>query len=185
MSVAARLSLAVAAMVTLATLGACGPEQPPPATAGTAAPTANRTSTPATAAAPTAVTPERLCATVSIADVARISGFHIVSTKTDMSGDVSVCTFVRDDNGFTSGALIIQYQPKGRSTVELLKSKGESVSGFGQTAVWYNTAGQLSVELDGDAVFHAYVLDVRFHGNDPKAGATQVAQIAVPALLRH
>jgi predicted small lipoprotein YifL len=77
MPVVARLGLAIAAVVTLATVGACGPEQPPPATAGTAAPTTNRTSTPATAAA--AVTPERLCGTVSIADVARMSGFHQVA----------------------------------------------------------------------------------------------------------
>ena len=181
MSVLARLALAVVAVVALA---ACGPGQSePPAPTATQVPSATRTSTPAAAAA--AVTPDRLCGLVSVADVARISGFHVLKTQTSMSGDISVCSYIRDDSGHESSALFIEYSPTGRSTTEYLKAKGEAVSGFGQTAVWFNTAGELNVELTGEAVFIEYVQDVRFHGNDPKAGAMQVAQIAVPALLGH
>jgi len=183
MSVIARLALAVVAVVGLA---ACGPGQPePPAPTATQGQAAARTSTPATAATAAAVTPDRLCGLVSVADAARISGFHVFKTQTSMSGDISVCSYVRDDSGHESSALFIEYSPTGRSTTEYLKSKGEAVSGFGQTAVWFTTAAELDVELNGEAVFIEYVQDVRFHGNDPKAGAMQVAQIAVPALLGH
>jgi hypothetical protein len=178
--------LAIAAVATLATLVACGPGEPPPPAATGSGPAANRTSTPATApAAATAVTPEQLCGKISVADVARISGFHVIRTETSMSGDISVCSFIRDDSGFASSALFIQYDPKGRTAFEFLKSKGEAVTGFANPAVWYTTSAELGVELGGDAVFHEYVSDVRFHGNDPKAGAIQVAQIVVPALMGH
>jgi hypothetical protein len=184
MSVIARFPVAVVAVLAVVALAACGPDQSePPAPSATQAAAATRTSTPA-AAAP-AVTPDRLCGTVSVADVARISGFHVFKTKASMSGDVSVCSFIRDDGGNESSALIIEYSPKARSTVEFLKSKGEAVNGFGQTAVWFTTSAELDVELTGDAAFVEYVQDVRFHGNDPKTGAIQVAQIAVPALLGH
>jgi len=179
-------ALAIAGAVLTMTLAACGPGEPPPPAATGSGPAANRTSTPATTrAAATAVTPEQLCGKISIADVARISGFHVVRTETSMSGPISVCSFIRDDGGFASSALFIQYDPTGRAAFEFLKSKGEAVSGFANPAVWYTTSAELGVELGGDAVFHEYVSDVRFHGNDPKTGAIQVAQIVVPALTGH
>ena len=185
----ARLRLALAAVATLAVLtalAACGPGEPPPPAATGSGPAANRTSTPATApAAAAGFTPERLCGTISVADVARISGFHVIRTEPSMSGDISVCSFIRDDSGFASSALFIQYDPKGRSAFDFLKSKGEAVTGFANPAVWFTTSAELGVALGGDAVFHEYVSDVRFHGNDPKAGAIQVAQIVVPALMGH
>ena len=180
------LALAGAALILASTLAACGPAEPPAPAATGSGPAANRTSTPPTTrAAATGFTPDQVCATISIADVARISGFHIVRTEASMSGPISVCSFIHDDGGFASSALFIQYDPTGRAAFEFLKSKGEAVSGFANPAVWYTTSAELGVELGGDAVFHEYVSDVRFHGNDPKTGAIQVAQIVVPALTGH
>jgi hypothetical protein len=182
----ARLRLAIAAVSTLATLAACGPGEPPPPAATGSGPAANRTSTPPTTrAAATGFTPDQVCATISVADVARISGFHVIRTEASMSGPISVCSFIRDDGGHESSALFVQYDPTGRTAFEFLKNKGEAVSGFPNPAVWYTTSAELGVELGGDAVLHEYVADVRFHGNDPKTGAIQIAQIVVPALPSH
>ena len=132
-----------------------------------------------------AVSPDRLCAMVSTAQMSAITGFNITGTTAEMSGDVSVCGYVGITEGYQSTKLFTQYQPTGKVALEYTKARGEAVSGFDNTAVWFQTGGQLLIELGGEAVFGVYVSDVRMHGNDPRGGAMLIAQIAVPELTGH
>ncbi len=176
---------AVALIAVLAALAGCGSaETPSPATQTQDA----NTTAPVTQGATTqnsAVTPDRLCAMVSTAQMSTITGFNITGTTAEMSGDVSVCGYVGITDGYQSTKLFTQYQPTGKGALEFTKARGEAVSGFDNTAVWFQTGGRLLIELGGEAVFGVYVSDVRMHGNDPRGGAMLIAQIAVPALTGH
>lgn len=97
-------------------------------------------------------TPEPVRGTIDIATVSTITGFTITSTKPET----------------------------GKTAVEYTKSHAEPVAGLGQAAYWFPTAGQLSVELGGEAVCTIYVIGLRIHRNDPKGGAIQIVQKAVP-----
>jgi hypothetical protein len=172
----------VALMAVLAALAGCGSaDSSSPVTQTQDA----NTTAPATqggTAQNSAVSPDRLCAMVSTAQMSTITGFNITGTTAEMSGDVSVCGYVGITDGYQSTKLFTQYQPTGKGALEYTKARGEAVSGFDNTAVWFQTGGQLLIELGGEAVFGVYVSDVRMHGNDPRAGAMLIAQIAVPAL---
>jgi len=171
---------ALTLIAVLAALAGCGSaDSPSPVTqdSNTTAPV-----TQGATAQNSAVTPERLCAMVSTAQMSTITGFNITGTTAEMSGDVSVCGYVGITEGYQSTKLFTQYQPTGKVALEFTKARGEAVSGFGTTAVWFQTGGQLLIELGGEAVFGVYVSDLRMHGNDPRAGAMLIAQIAVPAL---
>ncbi|HEX6871844.1 MAG TPA: DUF3558 family protein [Micromonosporaceae bacterium] len=182
---AAWVATATAAAVFVLTGCGTPADQPTggdPAGPGATSPAA--TTGPTAVAANAGVTPEQVCALVSTADMARITGFTISSTKAERSGDVSVCHYVGSVDGFESSKVITEYQPTGKGAMEYTKSKGVAVADLGQDAVWFSTGAQLLVQVGGDAVFGVYVQDVRMHAGDPRTGARQIADIAVPQLMR-
>lgn len=116
---------------------------------------------------------------LSVAKAAEISGFAIKSAVPSWSDKVAVCTYKGDD-GF--GKMITEYSPNARTLFDMTKARGQAVTGIGQEAAYFKTAGQLSVRLDDANFFECYVLDLRMHHSDPKAGAIAVANVVVPAL---
>lgn len=176
-----RLPLAgsgIAAVAAVLALAACGPDALPVANNGTSTGQPAATSSP-TQGTQARFTPDQVCGLVDVATMSQITGFTIVSTKAEMSGDVSVCHY---EDSTTLAKVIVEYQPTGKVAVEFTKASAETVSGLGQAAFWFKTSGQLSVELGGDAVCHVFVLDLRIHSNDAKGGAILIAQKAVPGM---
>jgi hypothetical protein len=172
-----RLPLAGLAAAAVLALAGCGPD-PAPA-ANTATPTGRPPATSSPAGNSSRFTPEQVCGTIDIATMSQITGFTITSTKPEMSGDVAVCEY-QASNGIAK--IILEWGPTGKTAVEYTKSHAEPVAGLGQAAYWFPTAGQLSVELGGEAVCTIYVIDLRVHNNDAKGGAIQIAQKAVPGM---
>jgi hypothetical protein len=175
--------LALTAGLTLAAVSGCGPDTSTPAAAPPAshAATSQAPASQAPAAA-AAVTPEALCAALSVAKAAEISGFAISKAEPSMSGDVAVCTYKAPVSGTDLAKFIVEYQPNGKTLYNYTKSKGTPVSGVGHEAVYFKSSGELFALLDGTATFHCYVMDVRMHHSDPKAGAVAVAHEVLPHL---
>ncbi|WP_157545789.1 hypothetical protein [Hamadaea tsunoensis] len=183
-----RRSPALAAVAPLAAvlLSACGPTGTPaaaPATtaAAPAASTAGAAASPsaAPAAAGGKVTPEQICGMMTVAKAAEISGFAVKTATPSLSGDVAVCTY---EEAGGVGKLITEWQPNAKTMFDMTKSQGERVAGLGKEAVYFTSSGQLTVRLTDVDLFHCYVLDVRMHHNNPKAGAIEVAKLVTPQL---
>ncbi|NUO57138.1 MAG: hypothetical protein HOV78_10765 [Hamadaea sp.] len=179
------ITVVLAAAVSLT--GACGPTDTTSSPATTRS--SGSTTTPAsvggggaTASAAAKVTPEQLCALMTVAKAAQISGFPIESAEPSMSGDVAVCTYKANVSGTPLGKIITEYQPNAKTLFDLTKAKGQAVAGLGQEAVYFSSSGQLSVRLDDRNLFHCFVLDLRMNHGNPKAGAIQVAKAVVPQL---
>jgi hypothetical protein len=181
-----RLTLATTVLAAFL-LTACGPDATGNSAASAPSTASSRTqpSTPgSSSAAPAGLSPEDVCALVSLADMGHATSYTFTSTKASTSGDVSVCTYIgAGADGYSSPKTYLEYQPTGKTLIEYTKAKGVAVDGLGAAAYYFQTAGQLSVELPGTASFTIYVMDVRVHGGDPKAAAVEIARVAVPKLL--
>jgi len=174
-----RRSLVTAALLTAALAG-CGPTDAD--TAAPAATNAARASSPAPAVSSAStgkVTPEQLCGMLSVAKVSEISGITIKTAIPSWSANVAVCTYKGTD-GFSK--LITEFSPDSKTMFDMTKAKGEAVRGIGKEAVYFDTAGQLSVRLNDVDLFICYVTDTRMHHNNPKAGSIEVAKVVVPHL---
>lgn len=179
--------LALTAAITLAAVSGCGPANDP-----SAAPPATPRASSATSTAPSAagggsssghgVTPEAMCAALSIAKAAEISGFAIAKAEPSLSGDVAVCTYKAPVSGTNLAKFIVEYQPNGKTLFDYTKSKGTAVSGVGHEAVFFQSSGELTALLDGVATFHCYVMDNRIHHSDPKGACVAIAHEVLPHL---
>jgi hypothetical protein len=184
-----RRSLLVATAL-IAALSGCGPTDTPAAGPAPAGSSAARSTAPTSAASPAnngggasaGVTPQALCGMLSVAKAGQISGFAIDNARPSMSGDVSVCTYLAPVSGSDLAKFIVEYQPNGKTLYDFTKAKGAAVSGVGREAVYFTSSGELVVLLDAQATMHIYVMDIRMHHGDPKAGALAVAQQVVPQL---
>jgi hypothetical protein len=177
------LGLAGVAAAVLATLAACGPSAGTPTGGTDTSAPAGSTATSAATTAAQGLTPQQVCGLVSLDDAARIAGFPMTATQPETSGDVAVCHYQGTLDDYTSSKVIIEYQPSGKAAVEYTKNNGgEAVAGLGQAAYWFDSSKNLAVELGADAVLGIYIEDVRFHQNNPKDGAQQLATLALTHL---